>query len=231
MSILDRVGATVRQRVFHKYEPKDEAELAYWLRRDSESGKDRPNAYYEDLFTTMFEIPRAFYAGKKILDVGCGPCGSLEWATDAARRVGLDPLAERYRELDVGGSSHHQMEYCSAPVEHLPFDDGYFDVVSSLNSLDHVDDLDKALAELHRVLVQGGAFLLEVEFGHRPTPCEPIEIPQDLDVRLGADYEIKLHERFLSQENMVHSAYIQRIPYPEGKRYRPGVMILHLVKR
>ena len=29
-------------------------------------------------------------SGMRVLDVGCGPRGSLEWATMAARRVGID---------------------------------------------------------------------------------------------------------------------------------------------
>ena len=52
------------------------------------------------------------------------------------------------------------MEYVADPVEHLSFADGSFDVVSSLNSLDHVDDLATAMSEIARVLVPGGSFLL-----------------------------------------------------------------------
>ena len=29
-------------------------------------------------------------------DIGCGPRGSLEWATMAAERVGLDPPVNKY---------------------------------------------------------------------------------------------------------------------------------------
>jgi ubiquinone/menaquinone biosynthesis C-methylase UbiE len=37
----------------------------------------------------------------------------------------------------------------------IPFPDAYFDVVCSLNSLDHVDDFDKVAAEIIRVLAPG----------------------------------------------------------------------------
>jgi ubiquinone/menaquinone biosynthesis C-methylase UbiE len=100
----------------------------------------------------MFKLERQFFVGKRILHVGCGPCGSLERTNDAARRVEVDPLARQYVDLDIAGSTGHRMEYIPGTVESLPFDDGSFDVVSSLNSIDHVDNLDDALAEIRRVL-------------------------------------------------------------------------------
>jgi ubiquinone/menaquinone biosynthesis C-methylase UbiE len=231
MQLYDRVARTVRHRVFNKYEPKEDAELSYWIRADQTKGKHRDNAYFERLFTEMFGLSRGDFTGKSILDIGCGPCGSLEWAKDASRRVGLDPLAKKYQELDIAGSSSHQMEYLASPVESMPFDDASFDVVSSLNSLDHVDDLTNALAEIHRVLRPGGLFLLEVEFGHRPTACEPVEIPDDLIAQLSDRYTAELEQRFLAPKNYVHNAYLEQRPYPVGsKKYLPGVMIARLRK-
>lgn len=50
-------------------------------------------------------------AGRRVLDVGCGPRGSLEWADRARVRVGLDPLVDAYRELGV---ADHAMGYVAA---------------------------------------------------------------------------------------------------------------------
>ena len=38
-----------------------------------------------------FNLDKSFYKNKRILDVGCGPRGSLEWDDMALERVGLDP--------------------------------------------------------------------------------------------------------------------------------------------
>ncbi|MGL5405769.1 MAG: class I SAM-dependent methyltransferase [Propionibacteriaceae bacterium] len=46
-----------------------------------------------------------------------------------------------------------------APIEHLPFGDGVFDVISATWMLYHVEDLDVALAEVRRVLRPGGTFV------------------------------------------------------------------------
>ena len=172
-------------------------------------------------------MDRSFFAGKRILDIGCGPRGSLEWASDTSRRVGIDPLVDTYREF---GIDLHAMEYVADPVEHLSFADGSFDVVSSLNSLDHVDDLATAMSEIARVLVPGGSFLLEVEFGHSPTPAEPIEIPADFATSLAPVFTIASVDRFgLSSGHQVHRAHAEKIPYRQSRRQTPGVLIAHLI--
>jgi SAM-dependent methyltransferase len=100
------------------------------------------------LFTDLVGLDAGFYRGKAVLDIGCGPRGSLEWADEASRRVGLDPLADDYREL---GTDAHAMDYVAAGSEAMPFGDGEFDVVATINSLDHVDDLGRTVAEIKRV--------------------------------------------------------------------------------
>ncbi len=47
-------------------------------------------------------------------------------------------------------------------------------MVSSFNSLDHVNNLDQTISEIKRVLKPGGTFLLLTEVNHKPTKCEPI---------------------------------------------------------
>ena len=215
------------QRLFGSSAEKGDAELDYWRGRFADEEGTLGNVHFASLFTEQFGLDRSFFVGKRILDVGCGPRGSLEWADDAARRVGIDPLVEGYREL---GIDQHAMEYVGTPVEHLPFPDSSFDVVSSLNSLDHVDDLDAAVAEITRVLAPGGSFLLEVEFGHRPTPAEPIEIPADFAESLVPAFALASCERFALSDHQVHRAHAEKVPYRASGRRRPGVLVARLVK-
>lgn len=49
-------------------------------------------------------------------------------------------------------------------VENLSFESGEFDLVVSLDVLEHVNDPSRALSELHRVLKDGGELLLTVPF-------------------------------------------------------------------
>src|SRR3954468_20042683 len=108
---------------------KGDHELAFWRARMDDEGGRLENRHYEHFFTTWFGLDRDFYVGRRVLDVGCGPRGSLEWATMAARRAGLDPLADAYRsEL---GASERAMEYLAAGAEAIPAPDDAFDVVTS----------------------------------------------------------------------------------------------------
>lgn len=149
---------------------KQYRELFFWKERAA----NEPvlvNDHYAFFYTAYFGLDAAFYTGKRILDIGCGPRGSLEWAAMAAERVGLDPLANEYLKL---GAKRHAMKYVAAPAEDMPFADGYFDVACSFNSLDHVDDLARTIAEIKRVVTPGGLFLLIVEANHPAMVTEPV---------------------------------------------------------
>lgn len=167
-------GVTVEMRM--SLDKKGEAELNYWKARKDAEGV-LANGWYERAFTEPFGVTKAFFQRKRILDIGCGPRGSLEWADNAKERVGLDPLSEVYRAL---GSDRHKMRYISAPCEAIPVDTGSFDIVCSLNSIDHVDDLEASIAEIKRVVRVGGVILLMTDLHDEPTATEPVVFSWDV---------------------------------------------------
>ncbi|MBA4313397.1 MAG: hypothetical protein C0417_12305 [Chlorobiaceae bacterium] len=152
------------------------SEMAYWRGRLNAEGVLK-NSHYEPFYTSHFGFDHNYYKGKRILDIGCGPRGSLEWAHMTTERVGIDPLADLYKEF---GTEKHGMKYVPTGSENIPFLNDYFDVVASFNSLDHVDNLDKTIAEIKRILKPGGFFLLITELNHEPTDCEPIAFSWDI---------------------------------------------------
>ena len=149
---------------------KKVGELAYWSERKDIEGT-LLNGWFEGFYTDHFGLDRNDYRDKRVLDIGCGPRGSLEWATMARERVGADPLANEYLQM---GAAHHAMTYAAAGAESLPFPDHSFDIVCSFNSLDHVDDLDASIAEMKRVTAVGGLLLVLTDVHDKPTPQEPI---------------------------------------------------------
>jgi ubiquinone/menaquinone biosynthesis C-methylase UbiE len=157
---------------------KAESEMQYW-RTVLEKEKDGvlSHRHFEHFYTTHFNLNKSYYKHKRILDIGCGPRGSLEWADNALQRIGLDPLAKSYKELGIG---KHKMLYIASPAENIPFADEYFDIVTSFNSLDHVDHIDKTIEEIIRVTKPGGFFLLLTDVNHKSTPTEPISFSWDI---------------------------------------------------
>ena len=192
---------------------KERAELSFWRSRH-ENEQVLRNDHYRFFYTDFFKLTDEDYRGYRILDVGCGPRGSLEWADMALERIGLDPLVDRYRAL---GIDKHSMSYCHAPVEAIPYESDYFDRVVSFNSLDHVDNLFQALSEINRVTKQGGLFLLIVEVNHPPTPTEPVELTEaDLKSKLLETYDVQLLVRVPITQRSRH------LPKP-ARRYPPSI--------
>jgi len=148
---------------------KGQAEIAYWGMRLRQQGQ-LSNDHFEFFYTTYFGLEKDFYRGRTVLDIGCGPRGSLEWADQAALRVGLDPLAGVYRQI---GTEGHRMSYLAGRAEQMPLATAGFEVVTSFNSLDHVDHLAPVVAEIGRVLAPQGTFLLLTDIHRQPTVLEP----------------------------------------------------------
>ena len=197
-----------------KYFPtrwKEYNELRYWKKREASDGV-LANDHYEFFYTEHFGLEKSFYAGKRILDIGCGPRGSLEWADNALQRVGLDPLADEYLKI---GADKHQMEYVAEGSEEMPFEDNYFDVICSFNSIDHVEDLDKTIAEIKRVIKKDGTFLLLTDVNHKPTPTEPQEISWDLADKFLPEFEIVQRHKFEKTQDAMYRSLKERAEYDE----------------
>lgn len=164
---------------------KEYNELRYWKKVKSTEER-MSNDHYEYFYTTHFGLDRSFYENKVLLDIGCGPRGSLEWASMASSRIGLDPLAKEYLRL---GAIHHQMEYIDSPSENIPLKEAECDAVFSFNSLDHVEDVGQTISEIKRVTSPGGIVLLLIEVNHSPTDCEPHQLtPKQLVDSLAPEF-------------------------------------------
>lgn len=202
-------------------------EMGFWRKRASEEGQ-LTNAFYERIYTELFDLDRGHFDGKKMLDIGCGPRGSLEWNSGAAERIGLDPLVDQYREL---GIDRHAQTYVCSGAEKMPFEDGHFDIVAAINALDHVDDLDEVVREVTRVLRPGGDFLFLVEVGHAPTITEPIGLWWDDIARFREHFDVVLEKHFEKTEPGLGSVYNGTV-FDHGRvGRREGFLLARLRRR
>ncbi len=178
--------------IFGKRILKQKFEWIFW-KNVYRKEKQLTNHHYEEFFTEHFGIEKAFYTDKKILDIGCGPRGSLDWAGEAKERIGLDPLADKYRTIAPAESFTKLVQ---GNAEHIPFEAEYFDVISSFNSLDHVDDLDQVISEIKRVLKPGGVFLLITDIHATPTLTEPSAFDWDIIEKFEPEFESHEEKHF-----------------------------------
>lgn len=107
------------------------------------------------------------FAGKRLLEIGCGMgTDLLQFARGGAHCTGVD-LTPRSVEI----SSLHfglyglRADFALADGERLPFADESFDVVYSNGVLHHTPDTVRAVREVHRVLKPGG--IAKVMLYHR----------------------------------------------------------------
>ena len=84
--------------------------------------------------------------GRRVLEVGCG----RGWLAERMARVGSEVTASDI-VLSDAVRALPGIEVRTAPAEALPWPDDSFDVVVSTHTLEHVQDLPAALAELRRV--------------------------------------------------------------------------------
>ena len=205
-------------------------ELSFWAGKAKKEGT-LLNHTYEQFYVSDFDISLEEYEGKKILDIGCGPRGSLEWADMASLRMGLDPLVNEYYKLD-GGTLFHKMNYVCGYSEDMPFLDEMFDFVFSINSLDHVDDLDETVSEMKRVLKVGGICGIIVDANHEPNTFEPIKIGLDLKDKFLDVCEV-IDERVY--ETVYNTGFRDNLDDPtfydfDNDEVRPAILLLKMKK-
>ena len=112
---------------------------------------------------------QAFGKAGSALEIGCGPGFS---AAAILRRVDLDSLdlvdnssellgAARKNLSSDGFSKGTMLKYWNCSVENLIFPEHYFDLVFAFAVFHHVNDFERGLDEVARVLKPDGLFIVQ----------------------------------------------------------------------
>ncbi|MBO4497030.1 MAG: class I SAM-dependent methyltransferase [Lachnospiraceae bacterium] len=117
----------------------------------------------------LFELPTLFsllpdLEGKKVLDLGCG---SGERCIDylkkgAASVTGVD-ISEKMLAVAVAENHDPRITYLKMPMEEIDSIDDEFDVVISSLAFHYVEDFGGVVANVYRLLRDGGIFLFSQE--------------------------------------------------------------------
>jgi len=131
---------------------------AFAARYEARRGGNVPGGYHDMLDDLEIDFLRPFATGREVLEVGCGTGLLLERiAQIASRAVGID--------LSPGMLEHARsrgLEVREGSATDLPFEDASVDVACSFKVLAHVEDLDRALSEMLRVVRPGGIVVAEL---------------------------------------------------------------------
>ncbi|MDM8520991.1 class I SAM-dependent methyltransferase [Anaerolineales bacterium HSG6] len=105
----------------------------------------------------VYQFVKTFIPDKKILDLGCGVgYGTLLLANTAKQAVGLDRAFEPLKSNSFSTSPI----FVNGNSERLPFPDNSFDIVISLQVIEHIQDDSNYLQEIKRIILPGGTFIV-----------------------------------------------------------------------
>jgi SAM-dependent methyltransferase len=95
-----------------------------------------------------------------VLDIGCGAgYGTRLLADHAQRAVGVDVVADAVAQASAAFAAAN-CSFLSYDGDRLPFEDGQFDAATSFQTIEHVRDDGRFIAEAARVLKPGAALVL-----------------------------------------------------------------------
>jgi SAM-dependent methyltransferase len=113
-----------------------------------------------------YRLAAQLASSRRVLDVACGEgYGTALLAARGARSaVGVD-LDEH--TIAHARSHHSEAEFIVGDARELPFDHATFDLVVSFETVEHVPDPHRVLAELHRVTTEDGLVLVSTPNKHQ----------------------------------------------------------------
>jgi SAM-dependent methyltransferase len=202
---------------------KYQFELAFWRSRFEIDRGKFDNSHYQRLMLAMAEeATSSFIEGKIIADFGCGPRGSLVWASAARLRIGIDVLADRYADEFTDNITSHGMIYVKSTEKVIPLPSAFIDVMFTMNAIDHVYDFPRMCTEILRILKPGGELIGSFNLEEPATFDEPQQLNEmvikenllnHLEVRSYRITEQGRHE----EDDGIYAPFFR-----ENLSYRPG---------
>ena len=176
--ILKKMKRILRPLRYHILKKKG-VELAFWKSRLEIDKGVFYNSHYEKLMLAMAEeSSNTFLTGKVVADFGCGPRGSLVWASSAMLRIGIDVLADRYIDEFPDNILSHGMIYLKSTENFIPLPSDFVDIMFTLNAIDHVDNFQNMCNEILRVLKPGGYFIGSFNLEEPASATEPQKLSE-----------------------------------------------------
>ena len=129
-----------------------------------------PDRIWQDHFA-RYEHALPAAVGKRVLDVACGTgYGAHHLATGGAH--GVDAVDISAAVIASARQRYHApaLRFHVGSILDLQFPDATFDLVTCFETIEHLDDPDRALREIRRVLKADGTLLIS-------TPNRPVTSP------------------------------------------------------
>lgn len=178
--------------------------------------------------------------GERILDVAAGTGGSTAALAESGAEVIACDLSEGM--IDVGRRRHPDIEFVQGDATDLPFESASFDAVTISFGLRNVDDTEKALREMARVVKPGGRLVI-CEFS-RPS-WKPFRVAygfylEQVIMRIASvfssddeayEYLIESIQEWPDQEHLGKLIARSGWDHVQYRNYTGGILALHRATR
>lgn len=173
-------------------------ELNYWRQRFVDGEWILRDYYEERLLALAREDSQDFLESKIVADFGCGPRGSLTWASKARCRIGIDVLSTAYSEFDIDSQN---MTYVVSTEKWIPLPTNYVDVMFTMNALDHSSYLKPICREIVRIVKPGGELIASFNLHEQGTFSEPQTLSEELLQRVLLDSFETKHSEYVDSDD------------------------------
>ena len=113
----------------------------------------------DDRFRWVFSKFFGAVQGQRILEIGCGEGSLLKLLKTSNQVYGVDISESGVLKTQQKGIECH---HADASNEALPFEEGFFDTVITLETIEHVENPHRMLWEIKRVLKKNGTLLISI---------------------------------------------------------------------
>lgn len=148
-----------------------------------------------------YEFAEKFIKDKIVLDDGCGSgYGAYHLKSRGAKRViGVD-ISKEAIEYSRQKYKAKDLQFESMDVTGLNFDDNTFDTLTSFQVMEHIRDVNKYLAEMKRVLRNGGTAIIS-------TPNKNTYSPDTIE----SENPFHIKEFYLNELQEILSNYFHKV--------------------
>lgn len=137
---------------------------------------------------------------KYALDVGCGSGGMLvALSSEYEHVIGIDvsmhSLIYAKKLLEENNCKNVSLYCCG--LDYLPFEDNTFNMVSASNVIEHLQDQEKAIGEIHRLQKKDGVFFGDIpnRYSLRPEPHVNLKFVGFMPRKLAVKYVWLMRKR------------------------------------
>lgn len=166
-----------------------------------------------------------------VLEVGCGGgILSEEIAKMGFNTTGIDP-SEKSLNTAIKHAKDNllKIRYEKGTGENIPYQDNSFDVVLCCDVLEHVRDLPKVIAEISRVLKNGGVFIYDTFNRTYLSKISTVKILQEWKRWAIMPSNLHVWKMFIKPDEIKYLLLKNQLEWKEHRGIKPNISYLKML--